>query len=187
MRLIHPKNYDLITRLNTEGKLEIKGYQLLSGHPRPYDGAFSGKKFWVETSEKVRPEHIEDVYCTKDEQEESLSPLGYRKYTNYLKNEYPDGSILIQTYEEYLEDTQEQTYTVFLSFTDDGARQFAKVTRENVNRNLAIIIGRMVVSKPLIYEEIYGGVAAIYTCCKKEKTETITELIKFSTQHGHSR
>jgi preprotein translocase subunit SecD len=186
MRLIHPKNYDLVTRLNIEGKLEIKGHQLLSGHPLPYDGVLSGKKFWVENSEKIRSEHIKDVYCKKDEQEEPLSPPEYRKYTNYLKNEYPDGSMPIESYEEYLQDTQQQTYTVFLSFTDDGASEFAKVTRENVNRNLAIIIDRMVISQPVIYEEIYDGIATIYAGSKKEEADTITELIKYSTQHGHT-
>jgi hypothetical protein len=185
MRLIHLKNYDLVTRLNTEGELEIKGYQLLSGHPLPYDGALAGKKFWVENSEKISPDHIDDVYYEKDELEKPLSPLEYRKYTNYLKNKYPDDSIPIETYEEYLEATQKQTYTVFLSFTDNGAIQFAKVTRENVNRNLAVIIGRMVVSQPVIFEEIYDGVAAFYSSSNKEEAETITELIKFSTQ-GHS-
>lgn len=187
IRLIHSKNFELITRFNTEGRLELKGYELLSGHPLFYDGALEGKYFWVETNESIRAEHIDDVYCEMDKQENVLSPLEYRKYENYLKSEYPDGFLSSETYEEYLEETQKPTYLVYLSFTDDGARQLAKVTRENVNRNLAIIVGRFVVSQPVIYEELYDGIATFYSSSNKAEAETLTELIKFATQHEHSR
>jgi preprotein translocase subunit SecD len=51
--------------------------------------------------------------------------------------------------------------TVALQFNKEGADLFAKITRENVGRNLAIFLDGEVKSMPVIREEITGGRASI--------------------------
>ncbi len=45
--------------------------------------------------------------------------------------------------------------------TDQGRERFAEVTRQNINRRLAIIIDGRLYSAPRIMQEIPGGVAQI--------------------------
>jgi hypothetical protein len=186
MRLIHPKSFELVECLNTEGKLEIKGHQLLSGHPDSYNGAMTKEKYWVEDSVAISSKHINNVTYKIDEPVKALSPLEYIKYTNFIKREYPNDSIPVQTYEEYLEDTKIQRYTIYLSFTDIGALRLAKVTSENINRDIAIVIDGLVFAKPVILEGIYDGEAAFYSCESEDEAKKITDILSRSTQ-GHSR
>jgi len=50
---------------------------------------------------------------------------------------------------------------VVMSFNDRGAKIFAKVTGENVNKRLAIVLDGKVYSAPVIQEKISGGRASI--------------------------
>ncbi|MCB0318056.1 MAG: protein translocase subunit SecD [Bdellovibrionales bacterium] len=50
---------------------------------------------------------------------------------------------------------------VNLRFTSEGSRTFAKITGENVGRQLAIILDGVVYSNPVIRERIAGGSASI--------------------------
>ncbi len=50
---------------------------------------------------------------------------------------------------------------VSLTLTSEGGRTFARITRENVGRNLAIILDGVVYSSPTIREPITGGRASI--------------------------
>lgn len=50
---------------------------------------------------------------------------------------------------------------VMLEFTSEGARRFAKVSGENVGRQLAIILDNVVYSEPEIKDRIAGGRASI--------------------------
>jgi preprotein translocase subunit SecD len=52
-------------------------------------------------------------------------------------------------------------FEVMLTMTSDGARQFRKLTTENVQRNLAIVLDNVVYSSPVIREPIPGGTASI--------------------------
>ena len=48
-----------------------------------------------------------------------------------------------------------------IKLTDQGRERFAEVTRENINRRLAIMIDGRACSAPRIREEIPGGVVQI--------------------------
>lgn len=51
--------------------------------------------------------------------------------------------------------------TVLLTFNSEGSALFEKITRENVGRNMAIILDGQVISAPVIREAIAGGTATI--------------------------
>jgi preprotein translocase subunit SecD len=55
----------------------------------------------------------------------------------------------------------EQGVSVSLTFNAEGARTFRKITTENVNRQLAIILDNVLYSAPNINEPIAGGTASI--------------------------
>ena len=58
-------------------------------------------------------------------------------------------------------DTQTNAPEVGLQFTSDGADLFAKITKENVGKPLAVILDGQVLSSPVIQGEIDGGQAQI--------------------------
>ncbi|MEM9194766.1 MAG: hypothetical protein AAGF12_36645 [Myxococcota bacterium] len=47
--------------------------------------------------------------------------------------------------------------TVLVTLDAEGARKFGDATSENVHRPIAIVVGRKVVSAPVVNEPIYGG------------------------------
>ncbi len=58
-------------------------------------------------------------------------------------------------------DSQNGSPVVSIRFDNAGARRFARVTQENVNRPFAIILDNVVISAPNINEPIMGGQAQI--------------------------
>lgn len=187
MRFIHPKSHELVRSLNVEGKLELKGHMLYSGHPHSFDGTMAQEKFWVEDFIAIGAEHIDGVFYKSDEPIIPISPLEYEKYRNFLKKNYPDYYMGLPTYEEYLEEAKKSNYTVYLTFTDIGTRKFAEVTSQNINRNLAIILDGLVFARPVIIDGIFDGKAAIYSSTSEDEAKRITEMLSGATQHGHTR
>ena len=55
----------------------------------------------------------------------------------------------------------EQGPQIHIVFTDKGREQFAKLTRDNLNKPVAVIVDGNVISAPIIREEIPGGEAVI--------------------------
>jgi len=53
------------------------------------------------------------------------------------------------------------THNVFIRFDARGARIFEKLTEENVQRKLAIVLDDKIMSAPVIQERISGGSAQI--------------------------
>ncbi|MCG8641381.1 MAG: protein translocase subunit SecD [Desulfobacterales bacterium] len=70
-----------------------------------------------------------------------------------------DGSLLSDARVEF--DPQSGTPQVGIAFNRKGARLFDRITAENVNRRLAIVLDRTVYSAPVIRERISGGRASI--------------------------
>jgi len=66
---------------------------------------------------------------------------------------------------------------IHLGFNGDGAREFGKVTRENVNRQLAIILDGTLYSAPNIQGAIEGGQAQITGQFSKEEAENISNAL----------
>ncbi|MET0988435.1 MAG: protein translocase subunit SecD [Steroidobacteraceae bacterium] len=67
---------------------------------------------------------------------------------------------------------------VSFRFDDTGARIFAKVTRENVGRQLAIVLDGKVISAPVINEPIAGGAGQIEGNFTVAETSALAALLR---------
>jgi len=116
---------------------------------------------------------VVDDNADPDKAQKGVLPPG--EELSVLRHRNPDGSYLERPIVlrsdavmtgEYISDARasfdhnNQSY-VALSFTPSGARQFERVTGENVKKRLAIVLDGKVYSAPTIQEKISGGRASI--------------------------
>jgi preprotein translocase subunit SecD len=66
---------------------------------------------------------------------------------------------------------------ISIEFTETGKKQFSKVTRENVGRQLAVLIDGKLIMAPRIEQEISGGTAMIAGDFTREEAKEIAEKI----------
>ena len=64
-----------------------------------------------------------------------------------------------------------------ITLTDNGAKQFADVTRQNLHKRLAIIINGQLCQAPIIQSEISGGKAQISGQFTKQETKALAKKI----------
>jgi preprotein translocase subunit SecD len=69
-----------------------------------------------------------------------------------------------------------------ISFTDKGAKHFAKVTRQNIGKRLAIIIGGQIYSAPNIQAEITGGEGQITGSFSEQEARDLAAKISKTLQ-----
>lgn len=67
--------------------------------------------------------------------------------------------------------------SVKLSFTKEGSKAFAKVTEENVNRRLAIVLDGKVMSAPVIRQPILSGDAEISGNFSLDEAKVLTSVL----------
>lgn len=53
------------------------------------------------------------------------------------------------------------TVNIMLTMTENGSQKWEKMTRNNVGKSIAIVVDRKVVSCPVVYEAISGGITNI--------------------------
>ena len=70
--------------------------------------------------------------------------------------------------------------SVEVTFTQEGAKRFAELTRKNVGRSLAIMVDGQVISAPTIRSEIRGGRALITGSFTLEEAKRIAEGLSVS-------
>lgn len=68
---------------------------------------------------------------------------------------------------------------VAITFTPEGGELFAKITRENVGKQLAIFLDGAVISAPRINESITGGTAVISGSFKPEEARDLAQNLSF--------
>ena len=69
-----------------------------------------------------------------------------------------------------------------IAFTDKGANHFAKVTRQNIGKRLAIVIDGQVYSAPTIRAEITGGRGQISGSFSEQEARKLAAKISKSLQ-----
>lgn len=75
-------------------------------------------------------------------------------------------------------DSRDGRPVVSFRFDDAGARQFAQITRENVGRQLAIVLDGKVISAPVIQEPIIGGAGQIQGNFTVAETSSLAALLR---------
>jgi protein-export membrane protein SecD len=68
---------------------------------------------------------------------------------------------------------------VALVFNDEGAKLFAKITRENVGKTLAIFLDNEIISNPSILQEITGGNAEISGRFKLDQAKALVRDLNY--------
>ena len=69
-------------------------------------------------------------------------------------------------------------HTVLMTFKPEGRSRFAEVTRENVGKQLAIILDNVVVSAPTVHQAIEDGTAVISGNFTQETADELVALLK---------
>jgi protein-export membrane protein SecD len=71
------------------------------------------------------------------------------------------------------------TPRVSLVFNDEGAALFAKITKENVGKQLAIFLDGKAISAPVIQEEITGGKAVINGTFSPKEGKLLADSLRY--------
>lgn len=66
---------------------------------------------------------------------------------------------------------------VHVTLTPEGAKQFAKVTRENIGKQLAIVVGGKIMVAPQIGTEIGGGVLEIAGNFSADEIQNMVKIL----------
>lgn len=89
----------------------------------------------------------------------SALPLGITNIFQNPKKTNLTGKDLARTSVSFDQNTSEPQ--VQLTFTDEGAKKFAEITKRNVQKRVAIILDNQVIQAPTVNTEITGGNAVI--------------------------
>jgi preprotein translocase subunit SecD len=77
---------------------------------------------------------------------------------------------------------QMSTPQIDISFTDKGTKRFAEVTRQNIGKRLAIIIGGQIYSAPHIQAEITSGDGQITGSFSEQEAQDLAAKISKALQ-----
>jgi len=67
---------------------------------------------------------------------------------------------------------------ISIVFTKDGAKKFYLLTKKNIGKPIAIVIGKQIVSMPTVNSEIIGGKASISGNFTEEEIDKMIEILK---------
>jgi hypothetical protein len=67
---------------------------------------------------------------------------------------------------------------ISIVFTKDGAKKFYLLTKKNIGKPIAIVIGKKIVSMPTVNSEIIGGKASISGNFTEEEIDKMIEILK---------
>jgi SecD/SecF fusion protein len=73
---------------------------------------------------------------------------------------------------------REGSYDLLITFTEEGALKWAQMTRENLGRNIAIVINGKVVTAPKVMAEIRQGKCLISGDLSKDEAGRIKQLLE---------
>jgi hypothetical protein len=156
--LVHPRDGELESGLVGTNDVNLAGFHRLPAHPSSAAGP-RGRQLWVADGELLRAADLrqaeilyqEPVQLSREQFEEAM-----RRH-----REANPADTNSTTYDDYARKPPQRRATIHLTFTSTGKERFAEVTRTNIGRQLAIVVGGHVITAPIIREEIAAGVAQI--------------------------
>ncbi|MEN8229931.1 MAG: hypothetical protein ABFS38_17355 [Bacteroidota bacterium] len=78
-------------------------------------------------------------------------------------------------------DNKNESFGLFISFSEDGAEKWETLTGKNVNRNIAIVIEGKVYAAPIVREKIKQGECVISGNFSKKDVSRLKELLEKPT------
>jgi len=175
-RLTHPKDFELFSSFNTEGKLAVKGYELLPMHPKVLTENAFQDKVWVQEKVAINGAELQEIICEARSKGEIVSPLQYSIFVEQIKIKY-NGGITPISYEKYVEGIKITDYLVRIELNMKGTQQLAAVTTANVDCKLAVIVDGFVLTAPIIREPILGGSVQLFTSGNEEEVRKLVQLM----------
>ena len=188
-RLTHPKDFELFSGFNTEGKLVVKGYELLQMHPKTLTDNAVQDKVWVREKVAISGTELQEIICEARSKGEIVSPSQYSIFVEQMRIKY-NGQLTPMSYEQYVEDMKITEYSVRLEFNKIGTRQLAAATNANVGCKLAVIVDDFVLIAPFIREPILGGSVQLSTSGNEDEVRTLVKLMtgdKSRSQRGRNK
>ena len=97
------------------------------------------------------------------------------KVTNRDGNAALNGDVVTSSKDEF---DQHGNPCVSMSMNTEGARRWAQLTKQNINRNIAIVLDGLVYSAPNVNDEITGGNSQITGAFTIEDTQDLANVLK---------
>ncbi len=97
------------------------------------------------------------------------------KVTNRDGNAALTGDVVTSSKDEF---DQHGNPCVSMSMNTEGARRWAQLTKQNINRNIAIVLDGLVYSAPNVNDEITGGNSQITGAFTIEDTQDLANVLK---------
>ena len=108
------------------------------------------------------------------------NPLNRERYENYVVQKAAEGGpagIQISS-ATTMKNSNTADYDILFTLTPPSAETFKKVTRENIGRQLAIVVDDILLSAPVIRSEIAQGSGVISGTFSREKAAQIASLMQ---------
>lgn len=155
--LVHPRDQELGAGLVGTNGVDLGGFRRLEAHPRAAGGQ-GDRRYWVADRELLRAADVRraEVYY---QEPVVLSREQFEEAIRQHRERNPGETNL--TYEEYSKTPQQRRASIYLTFTGEGKERFAEVTRTNIGRQLAIVVEDLVITAPIVRDEITAGTAQI--------------------------
>ena len=116
---------------------------------------------WTDKPEKERPEYLE-LHAIKVSTRDGRAPL--------------DGSAIVNAHGDY--GANKSTAEVNMQMNGEGAKVWAKLTRENKGRSIAIVLDNSVKSSPTVQNEIPNGSSVITGNFTKNEADDLAIILK---------
>ena len=185
IRMIYSENSRIITDRNAKIKYQSEGnhnldeYSYIPGHPITHSNPKTlTKSYWVGDSILIDSSDIQSVYTKDVNKRKIMSREEFDKSVEFYNKKYPNRDLPKITYEEYMKDATTPNFEIFIVFNGQGKNKFVKITRENVNHYIAIVVDGYVLTRPVIREEIKDGIATIAGLCLEEEAVQLVGIIK---------
>lgn len=85
-----------------------------------------------------------------------------------------DGSVIT---EAKADSDNQGAHVIYLQMNDEGARQWARLTKDNIGKCIAIVVDDKVYSAPLVHSEIIGGRSMISGQFTKEEAIDLANML----------
>lgn len=157
--------------------------------------------FALLNSSETEPERARLGNCTETDAKEAWKYLNSKEFRSHFPEDLrfawgwntSDGTLILYALRETPETApgkkdlssiniekskRTNSYSLLISMSEEGAENWARMTRENIGRNIAIVIEGKVVAAPVVKSEIKHGKCMISGDFSKEEVTEMKALLE---------